>query len=434
VRVAAVVYGGVPNPAQSGSALTVWTVVRHLLAAGHDVDVIAVLGEEFDDPGAGLDERVARLRAEGAAVHLLRTRGADVFAAMRESPASRLRRALAPPPEELLPSLLDAPAVAELCADIGADVIYAYHWEAVAATRTASRPRLATVVDLPQSSAWYRWRRSEGKLSRAGLARLVWVQARLRRFPRLLVELLEECEASANFAAHHAAWLRHRGARGCEYVATPIADLAGPAWREARRRPDGPPRVLLIGHLRGISTLDGLDLFAESILPQLERSLGADGLAVRLVGGYSPPPGITRALARPSVELLGHLERTDDEFGGAACLLVPTTVPLGTRVRILSAFSFGCPVVAHTSNASGIPELRDGDNALLGQTADDLAAGVVRLVRDQVLAERIGTAGRATYEREFHPSVAAARIEATLARIAAAAAPRPRPQASPLAR
>jgi glycosyltransferase involved in cell wall biosynthesis len=241
----------------------------------------------------------------------------------------------------------------------------------------------------------------------------------------LLVQLLGECEASANFAAHHAAWLRKRGAARCEYYRTPIEDLPGAAWREGRRPENGRPRVLLIGHLRGISTLDGLDLFAESVLPRLEDALGADGFEARLVGGYEPPPSLATALARPSVRLVGHLEHPDAEFGGAACLLVPTTVPLGTRVRILSAFSFGCPVVAHESNALGIPELRHGDNALLGRTADDLAAGVVRLVRDSAEAERVGAAGRATYERHFHPSVAAAWIEATLRSIADAST-RPR--------
>ena len=45
----------------------------------------------------------------------------------------------------------------------------------------------------------------------------------------------------------------------------------------------------MIGHLRGIATISGLQVFAESILPVLTRELGPDGFEVHVVGGYDPP-------------------------------------------------------------------------------------------------------------------------------------------------
>src|SRR5205814_4587795 len=110
-------------------------------------------------------------------------------------------------------------------------------------------------------------------LDRATLGRALLLQALLRRLPRLQVELLNECEASADFAAHHAEWLRRKGAAGCLYMRTPVQDRAGPGWRELRRK-EGRPRILLMGHLRGTSTQDGLDVFAKRILPRLEPDLG----------------------------------------------------------------------------------------------------------------------------------------------------------------
>jgi glycosyltransferase involved in cell wall biosynthesis len=418
VRIAVVVAGGVPNPAQSGSSVTVWTIVGHLLASGHEVTVVVLHGERLDDPGRGLDERVEALRGLGADVRLVRSRADEALAGLAFDARSRLRRAWRPPEVELLPQLVDTDAVAEAVEETGADVVYAYHWEAVAATRSlrGRKPRFATVVDLPQLSSWYRWRSTPGRLTRAGVSRLVWLQARLRRLPPLLVELLNECEASGNFAAHHAAWLRRRGAAGCAYYHTPIEDRPGGRWRDARAEHPrgGPPRLLLIGHLRGASTIDGLKLFAEGVLPPLERELGPDGVEVRLAGGYEPPDHLRRALERPSVRFLGHLERPDDEFAAADALVVPTSIPLGTRVRILSAFSFGCPVVAHEANAMGIPELADGENSLLGRSADDLAGAVLRLARDPALGRQLESSGRATYERHFAPPVAAAAVETTL--------------------
>lgn len=429
MRVAIVVVGGVPNASQSGGALTVWTIAGYLLGEGHDVTVVSVLGDELDDPGATLEQRVDDLRALGADVRLVRSGAWRLYDGMPADARSRLRRAWRPTDEELLPSLLDAGDVAKVVAELAPDVVYAYHWEAVAATRSLAGhvPRLATVVDLPQVSSLYRWRSTPGRLERGGLARLVWLQGRLRHQPRLLVDLLNECEASANLAAHHAAWLRKHGAVGCRYLRTPIEDRAGESWlaERERHRTKERPRLLLIGHLRGVSTQDGLDAFARDVLPRLEAELGPGGFEARLAGGYEAPPHLRDALDRPSVRFLGHVEGADEEFAAADALVVPTSIRLGTRVRILSAFSYGCPVVAHEANALGIPELAHGENVLLGGTAAALADGLLRLLRDPELARRLEAGGRETYERCFAPPVAAARIEETLRDLCASPVPAP---------
>jgi glycosyltransferase involved in cell wall biosynthesis len=396
--------------------------VRHLRAVGHEVEVVVLEDAAHGDPGSTQEARVARLRETGAAVHLVPSRAGELYAEMAPGAGQRLRRAAAPSEPELFPQLLDADAVAALVRGLEPDVAYVYHWEALAASRglRGTVPRLATVVDLPQLSALYRWRRTPGRLSKDGLSRLLWLQGRVRRLPPLMVTLLNECEASGNFAAHHAAWLRRRGARDCQYFRTPIDDLAGPGWRSRRRRDNGRPRILLIGHLRGISTLEGLDVFAAEVLPRLEQKLAPDGFEVRIAGGYEAPEHFARAFDRPSVRLLGHLEEPAEEFEGADALLVPTSIPLGTRVRILSAWSFGCPVVAHESNAQGIPELAHDRNALLARGGDSLADAVLRLVGDSDLQARHEDDGRRTYEDFFAPAPAAGRIEETLLALAGA--------------
>ena len=89
--------------------------------------------------------------------------------------------------------------------------------------------------------------------------------------------------------------------------------------------------------------------------PRLESALGAKGFEVRIAGAYDPPDHLRDALTRPSVTFLGHVEEADVEFALADALIVPTTIPLGTRVRIISAWSLLCPVVTHEANAAGIP-------------------------------------------------------------------------------
>jgi glycosyltransferase involved in cell wall biosynthesis len=412
----AVVSAAVPNPDSGGGALTVWSVVDHLLRAGHEVGVLPVHDPVYDDAaGRSLDERLAQVRALGAEVH-------PVVSRARAVPRRRiLAQALRPRDEELAPHLLDAPAIRTAVEELAPDVLYAYGWDAIASTRDLRGrvPRLGVVVDLAHLPELYRFRRDPKRFDRATAGRALLLQALLRRLPRLEVELLNELEAAVDHAAHHAEWLRRKGVRGCRYLRAPMWDRAGPEWRKERDRgaEHDKPRVLLIGHLRGTSTQDGLDLFAKRILPLLERELGPDGFEARVAGGFDPPDDLRKPLSRPSVRLLGHLPDAAEEFRSADCILVPTTIRLGARVRIVTAFSFGCPVVTHDSSVFGIPELADGENALVGRSAEQLAAGVVRVFREPELKRRLEDAGRATYERYFAQPVAGKAIEELLASI-----------------
>jgi glycosyltransferase involved in cell wall biosynthesis len=415
MRVALVVGHGVPNPTAGGATLTNWTIATHLVAQGHEVVAVPLVGEEYIDPtGATLEDRVGALERAGVRVHVLRSRAGDERTGLSISPRARLQRLARPAAELLYPTLADRGAMREALESIAPDVVLAYHWEALAALYGVDvAPKLGVAVDLSHLPHLYRWR------SAKSLRKLGQLQSIVRLQPRLMVAFMNDCAASGDFAAHHAAWLRRRGAGGCEYLHTPVPDPLGAGWREARATaaPER-PRLLLMGHLRGVATMEGLDLFAQGVLPRLEAALGPDAFDVRLVGGYEAPPELARALDRPSVTFAGHTEDATGEFLSATAMIVPTPIKLGTRVRILSAFSHGCPVVAHTANALGIPELAHGDNAWLGSRADALADGILAVFRDAVLRERLSERGRSTFEQFFAPPVAVGRIEQILQAIA----------------
>jgi glycosyltransferase involved in cell wall biosynthesis len=422
MRVALVVGGGVPNLTAGGATLTNWTIVGYLLAQGHEVVVCPLVDEEYIDPtGATLAQRVEQLEAAGATVEVLRSR-----ATTREAP--RLRRYLDPPDELLYPTIADRGLVRDALERAQPDVVLAYHWEALAALEGVHvAPKLGVAVDLSHLPRLYRWRASLRRDPVRSLRSLPQLQAYLRRQPTLMVRFLNDCDAAGDFAAHHAEWLRKHGASHCEYLRTPVPDPFAEGGTRKRAH-EGPPRILLLGHLKGIATLEGLDLFANGVLPRLEQALGADGFEARLVGGYEPPAELRAAFDRAAVTFHGHTEDAGAEFVSATVLVVPTPIELGARVRILTAFSYGCPVVAHESNAAGIPELADGYNALLADDAAGIADSIVRVVRDAELRTRLRENGRETFERWFAPDVAGARILELLSSLATG---RIRPGATP---
>ena len=394
MRIAAVAAGAVPNPATGGGALTQWTVIRWLLERGHEVSVLHLESGVFTDPsGVSREERLAALEALGARV--VPVEPVTRRPIPRGSALTRIRRLARPRDEELFPDLRQAAAVTAAVERVAPEAAWVYHFEALAASRGLRGlvPRFAAVGDPPHLPRLHHWRLNRRASTLPRLAStLAWQ-------PRLARRLLRECEASGAFAAHHAREL------GVDYLRTPVPD----SERSGRREP-AQPTVLLMGHMSGAVTVEGLRVFREA-LPVLER----EGVAVRVVGGHEPPGWLRRS---PAVTLAGHSEEAAEEFEAAHVLVVPTSIPLGIRVRIVTGWSLETPVVAHRANALGIPELAHGENALLAGSPGDLAAQVLRGVRDDELRRRIGAGGRRAYETLFAPSVAAAAIERRLTALA----------------
>jgi hypothetical protein len=191
-----------------------------------------------------------------------------------------------------------------------------------------------------------------------------------------------------------------------------MPDLAGPDWRERRAagKPNPKPRILMIGHLRGIGTISGLHLFVPSILPLLTDALGQDGFEVHVVGGQEPPDEFRHGLEHPAVRLRGQITDPAAEFFAADVLLAPNPTVTGASARILSGLTFGNCIVAHTDSLVGIPELADGRNSLLATTGPEHAEAVLRAVGDTDLRDVLGDGARTLFEQAFDAPVAAGRI------------------------
>jgi glycosyltransferase involved in cell wall biosynthesis len=420
MHAAVITGGGVPNPVSGGGALTAYTIVRELLETGHRVTVFVLHDPVYYDPAdASMASRSDHLCELGAEVVLIPSGAVSAVDSAPRDLRFRLRRALSPRTADLNPHVVDAERLAAAVAEAGCEVAFVYHFEALAASRELGIPRVAGVGDPTHLPVYYRWRDSFP--SRAAVRRSLHVQAHLRGQPRLLATLLEECASYGAFAAHHAEWFRSHGAPRCEYYRTPMPDLAGPGPNTSRvRQPGEPFRILLLGHLRGIVTVDGFRVFARA-LPILDRTLGPGRFLIDVVGGYEPPPGLAALFDNPSIRRHRHSDHVEEWLQSTDVLVVPTSIPLGVRVRIIAAFSAGTPIVTHKANALGIPELEDGANALVAASPEEIAEGILRIARDDALAQRLRVGARDTYERFFQPSVAAQAIVERIDRAAAQA-------------
>jgi glycosyltransferase involved in cell wall biosynthesis len=402
------VIGGIPSLGHSGSTLASWTIVETLLGAGHEVTAVLCPARYLLDET--VPERVASLERLGASVRVV-----EVPDPGPVSRARFLRSLVAPTDADLLPAVRAADGVREALGDV--EVGMAFGIEAIAATAGYDRaPFLAVLSHPPGIPRRLRLRYDPVPRSVLGRAsELSFVAHANRR----TAGLLRSFASVGVFSGHHAEWARRHGVRAW-YAHYPMPDLAGPDWREKRaaaQAEPGPPRILMIGHLRGIGTISGLHLFVPEILPALTRELGPDGFEVHVVGGQEPPAAFVEGLRHPAVRLRGQIERPEHEFLAAHVLLAPNPTTTGASARILSGLTFGSCVVAHTDSVIGIPELEHGANSLLAADGAGLARETLAALRDGALRERLGDEARRLYESAFSPPVAAGRIVEELERL-----------------
>lgn len=411
----AVVTEGVPNLETSGGQQTPWLVIRSLLDAGHRVTASLLLN--LHDPWlqGKADKRLVGLRELGTEVVVTHVPPARPTGSPR---LARLRRLLAPRIEDVFPAVRLASQVTRVLGEARPEAAFVLDLNPVAATHGLEHiPRMAALGILPHSvgAVEWEWGRLNGSRSLA-VRRYIGQQG----LKSVMLQLLSRCEAVCNFGADGAAELRRLGLRSCLYLPNPAHDFGGPDWRRRRALHENAAKakVLLIGHLRGTFTRYGLHLFADKVLPVLERQLGPEGVEVHIVGQWPPEDELRRKLDSPLVRLRGWVERVEEEFLSAHVLLVPNPVALGNRMRILNGLSCGCCVVAHEANLVGSPELRREENILAAKDGAGLAEVTLRALRDPALRERVAVSGRRTFEQHFAPAVAGARIVGELERLA----------------
>ena len=72
---------------------------------------------------------------------------------------------------------------------------------------------------------------------------------------------------------------------------------------------------------------------------------------------------------------------------------MPLRVGGGTRLKILQAMALGTPVVATSKGAEGL-DVTPGRDILIGDTPEEFAAHVIRLLADRALADNVAAAAR----------------------------------------
>jgi hypothetical protein len=161
--------------------------------------------------------------------------------------------------------------------------------------------------------------------------------------------------------------------------------------------------VLHVGDLATTASRNMLSYWRGEVLPALGKLPFT--VEIRMVGRLNPDSRIEETPDNVSIIYPGHVVDLTDEFLNADLYLSLMHYPVGIRTRVITALSYGIPVIADPSITFGLPELRHGEQLFYAPSAAKLASLLRHAYENPTDLARVGAAGRAAWERWYNPEI-----------------------------
>ena len=393
-------------PVDSGGKIRTTQILRGMHGGNYQIELVspapAALSGEHAQALAGMCTRFESWpeRPRGALFGLTRMRHVahrlpiPVRTDMDARAARLIARELATRPDVVVLDFLHAAVLAPPRLDVPS-VLFTHNVEAEIFGRHAERQRNPLLRAL--------WRSQQRKMA-------AFEREALGRFD--VVVAVSERDAQTFREAY--------GRREVHVIPTGV-DLDHFAYHEPER--DG--EVVFCGAMDWLANQDAVAFFMDEVWPLVTREVPQARMCV--VGKAPPRALVARARERGlDWSFTGWVEDVRPHVRGAAAAVIPLRIGGGTRLKAYEAMAMGTPLVSTTIGVEGLP-LRAGEHYLRADSAAELAAAVVALLREPGLRRRIARAARSHVEARFSFREAAAAFEAGC-ELARARGPASRPQ------
>jgi glycosyltransferase involved in cell wall biosynthesis len=172
----------------------------------------------------------------------------------------------------------------------------------------------------------------------------------------------------------------------------PTVEAPVPRSREGRR-------VIFLGGLNWPPNERGILHFIERAWPGIRKA--APDACLTIIGRNPPRWLINWSRNRPDLDVPGYVLDLTPYLRDAAVFVVPLDAGGGMRVKILSAWCWGVPVVSTSIGAEGL-RAHHGENLIIADTADMLSSCVIELLQNPAHGEQLVKAGRETVEKNYN--------------------------------
>ena len=175
------------------------------------------------------------------------------------------------------------------------------------------------------------------------------------------------------------------------------------------------PVLVFVGMMSYMPNVDAMRFFVGEILPRIRREV--PGVKLLIVG--REPAAAVRALADPpGVEVTGSVPDVRPYVRRAAVAIAPFRISRGMQSKVLEAMASGLPVIGTPLAFQGIPAKAE-DGVETAERPEDLAAAIVRLLKDEGARRDRGTRARRYVERHHRWSDHGEALDALLEEVLA---------------
>ncbi len=156
---------------------------------------------------------------------------------------------------------------------------------------------------------------------------------------------------------------------------------------------------------------EAAELLINQIYPQLSKVYPNCRL---LLVGQNPTP-LMREVAKtnPGIIVTGRVPEVLPYLAATSVVVVPLLQGGGTRLKILEAFSAGCPVVSTTKGAEGL-KAKDGEHLLIRDKMDEIVAGVSQIWSEPSLGEKLAKSAYELVKNEYSWEAVSRQVEPAL--------------------
>jgi O-antigen biosynthesis protein len=176
-----------------------------------------------------------------------------------------------------------------------------------------------------------------------------------------------------------------------------------------------PPRagrqgLLFIGGFEHTPNVDAALTLVRDVMPLVWSEL--PDIPVTIVGA-DPPPEIEE-LRSALVEVTGWVRDLDPLLDSSIAMVAPLRYGAGMKGKVTQSLAAGLPVVTTAIGAEGLGAI-NGEHVLTGESSEELAAQILRLLGDPVMWQKLSRQGQELLESTCSPQLVAERIRELVA-------------------
>lgn len=181
--------------------------------------------------------------------------------------------------------------------------------------------------------------------------------------------------------------------------------------------PPDHPVILFVGALGHFPNLFGMERFCHEVFPHIRAALPQVELC--LVGRLPAKPELRQRVEHlaqtPGLTCHFNVPRVGAYYARATIVIAPIYSGGGTRMKIIEAFGHKRPVISTAKGCEGLA-VSDGQELLIAESANELAAACIRALTDPALRAALAGAAHLYYLGNHTPEIITEKIMAAVDR------------------